>query len=375
MAISREERIKMLHEKDTYGYWKFINIDTEYLSVNDCTVKCLKCENVFYHKKALGIFAGTSTMCKDCAAKERGHKAVNKMKERYKENPYFGCMKVINIDTEFVSSTDCTVQCTKCGNIIHHYTMLVTKEKPTRCLNCRTLQRFVGQKFLSADNVTLECIGCEEGHKVILKDTSNNFIRTYKYKGAETDFSKIKFYSNLSVKDYKNFYLNKAITSKDGIKVIVKSIREDEKKRLLAELENIETGEKQIRDLRTIRSIGFKYYYDKPNFAEVGSICITKDGFSVKVLENSKSHSRIKFNDGVIAEFKTIFHDYYEGMKRSYSHPNISSSKFGKYFDYVLEGVLFRLNNPEDVYYKCKKDGSDEYEILRPCDIDALQKG
>ena len=45
-------------------------------------------------------------------------------------------------------------------------------------------------------------------------------------------------------------------------------------------------------------------------------------------------------------------------------------SRCGKYFNYTLEGIVFRLTNPEDVYYKCKKDGSDEYEILRPCDVD-----
>lgn len=371
MAISKEERIRLLHENDTYGYWQFINIDTEYIGIKDCTVKCLKCNEIFHHfKNASAIFMGRSSMCKKCAAEESGSSNIERMKERYRVNPIFGCLKVINIDTEFISSSDCTVQCIKCGSIFNHYT-LTSNKAPTRCKDCNSNSKLIGKKFTSRDNVNFECIGYKN-HTFTLKDLSNGFTRTVASSSLK-DLSDIKFYSGRTLEDYNNLYLNKVITSRDGVKVRVKEISKGYDKRIFATLENIENGETISRNLRLIDSKGFTYNHNHSHKVEVGSICTTKDGYTVKVLENKANYSKLEFLDGTISEFKNPF--YEDSNKCSYSHPNLNRHKYGRYFNYIIEGVAFRLDDPKDVYYNCKKDGSDEYEILRPCDIEGKDWG
>lgn len=367
MGISKEERLRLLHENDTYGYWKFINIDTEYINLEDCTVKCLKCGEVSPHyKNANAIFKGKSSMCRKCAAKERGSNTIERTKERYKKGSIFGCLKVINIDTEFVSSSDCTVQCTKCGSIFSHYS-LTSNKAPIRCRECNSNSRLVGKIFISKDNVEFECIGYSN-NTYTLKDLSNNFERTVASNSLK-DLTDIKFYSGKkTLEDYNNLYLNKVITSKDGVKVKVKEIYRGDDKRIFATLENIESGEIISRNLRNVDSKGFTYNHVHNRMADVGSVCTTKDGYTVKVLENKSNYSKLEFLDGSIAGFKTPF--YEDFSKCSYSHPSLNRHKYGRYFSYSIEGIAFRLDDPKDVYYNCKKEGSDEYEILRPCDIE-----
>lgn len=357
-----------LRQQDTYGNWKFINIDTEFVSTRDCTVQCLKCNRIFEHFNHYhDIINNKVVKCKYCAAEERGSNLIEKMKKRYKKNPIYGCMKVINIDTEFISSRDCTVQCTKCDSIFHHYTTLTQGKPPTRCINCKSVKTLIGQKFISKDNVNFECIDYKDTI-LTLKDLSNGFIRTFVNKG-ERDLSNLDFYSQLSLDEYKELYLSKVLTSREGISVIVQEIESSEAdKRIFAKLRNIKTGEIIVRDLRYILTKGFTYNHNPKRLAEVNSISITRDGFMVKVLENSTLHCKLEFKDGVTTEFKTQF--YMNHGRCCYSHPNLSKGKYGRYFNYILEGIVFRLDDPKDVYYNCKKDGSDEYEILRPCDIE-----
>lgn len=71
----------------------------------------------------------------------------------------------------------------------------------------------------------------------------------------------------------------------------------------------------------------------------------------------------VKFEDGIILTGKR----YSEFKSGGIAHPSINSQGKGEYKGYKLVKRLFRLNNPEDVYYKCKI--GNDFEIIRLCDI------
>lgn len=363
-VYNKEKVLEMLKEKDTYGYWK-IPID-EYVGANDFTGICLKCGKVIKHKeKVRTILEGKSIACRECSVKEYNENILNGVKEKVKKSPNYGCLKIINIDEEFLSFNDCTVKCTKCGAVHKNFKIGYTRKEWKRCSSCRSVERYLGKRYKTSDNVICECIEVlEDREHFVLKDIKTGNKRTVGLSAMTRGIEKLKFYYDRGSLDD---LVGTEFKTKDGVLVRVKDInrRKDDSHLESYVLESIETSEVITR--RSLKSVVF--YKKDVTPVNIGEEYMTYGGFYVKVLENKSNYCKVLFRDGFYQERNAHF---YEGM--GVGHPNLNTVKRGKYFNYTLEGIVFRLANPEDVYYKCKKDGSDEYEILRPCDIDEMQK-
>ena len=113
----------------------------------------------------------------------------------------------------------------------------------------------------------------------------------------------------------------------------------------------------------------------------VGSRVMSYLGFEGCITEIQKSSCVVKMNDGSTLEVKKT------SIARGHFHPNgmrkVRTDErrrgvigfTGIYRGFVLRGVHHKNDGDfKEVYYNCYKEGSDELQILRPCDIDDLYK-
>lgn len=393
LAKARE----VLKSNPKHKYFEVINIDTEYLSRKDCTVKCLVCGKVHKHYDVSRLFEknnpGVLNCCKEKYTLLNG---LETLKKNYigKNFKSLDCIDVIVKDVK-ISSKGAYILIVK--NVMSEETSEVSIGKinqgdfyfnKNRKARSRGVESTTEYKWLEEHSWVLcgrpiiketyksirECeVLCECCGKKKLVDLQPvwSHRNSDKYNTPEYVYRCIDCINLEQAMLTKDSFVGVKCTSLDGFKCVVLEYKSADKKNkiapsvLVAEVNN-------IKHQRWVAKSNFQsgFNLDVRISINTGETIVNVQGCTCIVNANSRGNRELEFLDGLIVKGKN------PRSISSLKYSKINKDGSGKYLGYTLKGYACGDkpigDNPMDIYYNVYINN--QISILRPCDIEEMYK-